>query len=100
MHFFDHTSHFVPAIALKSERGINFMVVNTPDLKPGDEIEAERIRTYLASFLSCAVVLASRQASGEWICFGDPPFVCACHRDTLDHANWVEHSLQRGRSSA
>jgi hypothetical protein len=100
MHSFDYASHYVPAITMKSGRGIEFLLVNMPKLAPGDEAEAERIRSYLSSFVSCAVVLASRQASGEWLLFGDPQFVSACHRDALDCANWVEHALHRNRSSA
>ncbi len=100
MHFFDSKSHFVPAITLKSDRGIEFLVVNTPKLSRGDKAEAERIRNYLSSFVTYAVVLASRQESGEWVLFGDTQFVSACNRSILDHANWVEHALHRNQSSA
>ena len=99
MHFFDSTSHFVSAITLRSDRGIEFLVVNTPKLTPEDESEAEQIRGYLSSFASCAVVLASRQVSGEWLLFGDAQFVSACDRGALDHATWVEHALHKNRSS-
>src|SRR5438105_2677883 len=90
---FDFTSRFVSAITLRSERGIEFLVVKTPNLNLGDQTEAEQIRGYLSSLVSCSVVLASRQASVEWFLFGDAPLVSVCRRDVLGYARWIEHSL-------
>jgi hypothetical protein len=91
---FDFANDFVSAITLRSERGIEFLVVNTPDLSSEGRAEADLIRKHLSSFVSCPVVLASRQPSGEWVLFGDRPFVAAFRRDLLDHAKWSHYSLQ------
>ena len=91
---FDFANHFVSAITLRSERGIEFLIVNTPNLSCEDRVQAELIHKHILSFVSCPVVLASRQPSGEWFLYGDRPFVSAFRRDLLDHAKWSRYSLQ------
>jgi hypothetical protein len=92
---FDFIGHHIPAISLTTDRGIEFLVARTLNLRPEDAEEAAQIRSYLSSFLPLPLVLASQQTSGEWLLFGDDQFVSAFRTDSLDHAAWVNYSLQK-----
>jgi hypothetical protein len=96
---FDFASNSVSAITLISEEGIEFLIVNTPNLSADYESEAVLILNHISSRVSCPVVLASRQASGEWFLFGDSQCASAFRREVLEHARWSQHSLAGKQSN-